>query len=96
VERVNIETGEIISNQYGEIVGKVEGVEIRDKQQIKTRLHVWRIQAKASVVPPEAAFNAVVEYVQGFDLLTPFPSSSAPWSTVNNCTPDDQTGGIAA
>ncbi len=90
VERVNTETGEIISNQYGEIVGKTEGVEIRDVQQVKTRLHVWRIQAKAGVVPPEAAFNAAVEYVQGFDLLTPSPSSSSPWSTVNNCTQPDE------
>lgn len=95
VERVNTETGEIISNKYGEIVGKTEGVEIREVQQVKTRLHVWRIQAKAGVEPPGAAFNAAVEYVQGFDLLTPSPSSSSPWSTVNNCTHPDEREGFA-
>ncbi|WP_051542543.1 replication endonuclease [Thiothrix lacustris] len=95
VERINEDTGEIISNQYGEIVAKTDGVELlAGIQQIKTRLHVWRIQAKAGATAPENAFNAAVEYVEGFNILTPSPSSSssssAPWSPVNNCTQTDE------
>ena len=92
VERINEETGEIISNQYGEITGKVDGVELAGMQQIKTRLHVWRIQEKAGATKPEAAFSMAVEYVEGFEILTPSPSSSAPWSTVNNCTQPEKQG----
>lgn len=102
VERVDTETGEIISNRYGEIVGKVQGVELMGAEQVKTRLHVWRIQAKPNQPAPATLNDAPVQYVDGFNILTPakgspvpvsgirFPSSpgskAAPWSPVNNCT----------
>lgn len=89
VERINEETGEVISNKYGEIVGKVDGVALLDMDKLKTRLHVWRIQNKADK-PQEPAQE--VRYVAGFDIMSPSPSSppggaaATPWSPVNNCT----------
>ncbi|HRJ51260.1 MAG TPA: replication endonuclease [Candidatus Thiothrix moscowensis] len=88
VERINTDTGEVISNKYGEIVGKVDGVALADIQQVQTRLHVWRIQPKAKQPEQETP----VHYVAGFDLLQSVLSSSSsgaaapPWSPVNNCT----------
>lgn len=98
VERINTETGEVISNQYGEIVGKVEGISLMDVEQVKTRLHVWRIQSKAGATAPENAFNAAAQYVAGFDIMEPstssIPSPSSPWSPVNNCTQPWQEGQV--
>lgn len=46
VERINTETGEVISNRYGELIDKVEGLKLFDNPAIKTRVHSWRIQEK--------------------------------------------------
>ncbi|EIJ34709.1 replication endonuclease [Thiothrix nivea] len=110
VERVDTATGEVISNKYGEITGKVEGVDLLGMAQVQTRLHVWRIQAKANQPQPETAFDQA-HYVDGFDILTPatpapmpvsgirFPASSSgaaapPRSPVNNCTQPWQEGQV--
>lgn len=82
VERINTETGEVLSNRYGERVDKVEGVSLLGAPALKTRVHIWKIQTKdtatkASLPVPESSIR--------FD----FSSSGAaaqPRSTVNNCT----------
>lgn len=82
VERINAETGEVLSNRYGELVDKVEGVSFLGIPALKTRVHVWKIQTKqtatkASLPVPESSIR--------FD----FSSSGVaahPRSTVNNCT----------
>lgn len=45
VEQVDTETGEIITNRYGEIVERVAGIECLG-EQVKTRLHQWLIDSK--------------------------------------------------
>lgn len=71
VERINTETGEIISNKYGEIVGKVEGLTLLGNPAIKTRVHTWRIQQKFQLDSQlDSEKNAF----------------ALPRSTVNNCT----------
>ncbi|MFZ1387136.1 MAG: replication endonuclease [Thiolinea sp.] len=82
VERIDTETGEVLSNRYGELVDKVEGVSLLGAPALKTRVHIWKIQTKdtatkASLPVPESSIR--------FD----FSSSGAaaqPRSTVNNCT----------
>jgi hypothetical protein len=93
VERVDTDTGEVISNRYGEIVGKVEGIVMMETDRLKTRLHIWRIQPKAGQpAKTTPAWAEDVQYAADFDLMRPSTSSSSgeapltPWSTVNNCT----------
>lgn len=74
VERFNSETGEVLSNRYGEVISKVEGLKLFDDPAIKTRLHSWRIQEKTSNrVQHEPALNASGEAL------------ALPRSPVNNC-----------
>jgi hypothetical protein len=100
VGRVDTDTGEVISNRYGEIVGKVEGIAMMETDRLKTRLHIWRIQPKAGQpAKTTPAWAEDVQTVEGFDLMRPSPSSSSgvapltPWSTVNNCTGSGQGWG---
>ncbi|MEZ5452881.1 MAG: replication endonuclease [Thiothrix sp.] len=99
VERVDTDSGEVISNKYGEIVGRVEGVECFGTDKFQTRLHVWRIQKKAIPATTDNTFDDVA-YVEGFDIMQPSPSSSPGGAAatlglvVNNCTRPWQEGQI--
>jgi hypothetical protein len=82
VERINSETGEVLSNRYGELVDKVEGVSLLGAPALKTRVHVWKIQTKDTGA--KKGLPVPVSSIR-FE----FSSSSAaanPRSTVNNCT----------
>ncbi len=82
VERINSETGEVLSNRYGELVDKVEGVSLLGAPALKTRVHVWKIQAKDTNT--KKGLPVPVSSIR-FE----FSSSSVaaqPRSTVNNCT----------
>lgn len=84
VERINVETGEVLSNRYGERVDKVEGVSFLGTPALKTRVHVWKIQAKDAKPKPKIDLPVPESSIR-FD----FSSSGAaaqPRSTVNNCT----------
>lgn len=82
VERINADTGEVLSNRYGELVDKVEGVSLLGAPALKTRVHVWKIQAKTA--NPKAVLPVPVSRIR-FD-FSASGAAATPWSTVNNCT----------
>ncbi|MCB1637437.1 MAG: hypothetical protein KDI15_01170, partial [Thiothrix sp.] len=94
-EAVNPETGEVISNRYGEFISRVKGLALNDIPAIETRIKVWTIQPKAEVrndklVMPEiradySLMNEVLASVRDV-FFQAEGRSSPPWSPVNNCT----------
>ncbi|MFI0399174.1 MAG: replication endonuclease [Thiolinea sp.] len=74
VERVSTETGEVITNRYGELVDKTEGLSLLGTPAVKTRVHTWRIQEKKDSKQPEREESLISKAL------------ALPWSPVNNCT----------
>ena len=87
--RYNAETGEVTTNQYGELVDHIQGVATVDTT-VKTRLKNWTIQQKPepentahpsqiSVISPNKTVEQDVQR-----LLTPVPCSSTVLGHVEN------------
>ncbi len=96
-EQVDTETGEIITNRYGEIVERVAGIECLG-EQVKTRLHQWSITQKPETTP-KPVIHEHITYKQGFSIYNKAKAepdavlssslrgeAARPWSTGNNCT----------
>ena len=102
VEHLDTESGEAHQNKYGEFVERVKGVALNDLV-VDTRLKVWTIQTKPtpaqallSDLKPHTNHDVLVDVLRSF---TPSPdeeflksggSSAFPWSSVNNCTIEEQ------
>jgi len=89
VERIDTETGKQLTNKYGEIVDKVEGVSLLDLDSVQTRLHEWIIQRK----PDSTAESNPDKLVKSSGPIVFDRPSAAPRSSVNNCT-QYQSGGV--
>ena len=94
-ERMDSETGEIVTNRYGEIVERVAGIECQGVQ-VNTRLHQWAITQKPEATP-QPVIHEHITYKQGFSIYNKAEPDAAlasslrgeaarPWSTGNNCT----------
>ncbi|MBK8453608.1 MAG: replication endonuclease [Thiofilum sp.] len=70
LSRVNEETGEVMTNKYGEIVAKVKGISLWSNPTIETRVHTWRIETKAEAVNTfnDVLKGAEITYKPDFDL----------------------------
>ena len=86
VERVNADTGEQLTNRYGEPVDKVEGVSVLGLESVQTRLHEWIIQRKPETTE-QSNLDKLVNTASpiAFDL-----QGAAARSSVNNCMPHPQ------
>ena len=101
VEHIDTESGEVCQNKYGEFIDRVKGVALNDLV-VNTRLKVWTIQSKsAPATTPlndlqiQTNHDVLVDVLRSFapasesDFLNAFGSSAFPWSSVNNCTPEE-------
>ena len=101
VESVDTDTGEVKQNKYGEFTGQVKGVAL-DDVVVDTRLKVWTIQAKPtpaqallSDLQPHTNHDVLVDVLrslaplQSAEFFNTGGSSAFPWSSVNNCTPEE-------
>lgn len=85
VKRIDRKTGNYITNKYGELVDKIEGVKTLGDQSVQTRMHEWTLQRKQPESKPfqQGSFTGLVSAESPIivDL-----DGSISWSTVNNCT----------
>jgi len=82
VERIDAETGQQITNKYGEPVDKVEGVSLLDMSKAVTRVHEWIIQRK----PDDSEEINLNKLVNGGNSFAFDLEGAAARSSDNNCT----------
>lgn len=103
VEHIDIETGEVHQNKYGELVERVKGIALHDSPVIETRFKTWTIQSKAdqpeqtdlSSTRPQTDHDVLASVLATYtpptdvEILQAGGFSRFSWSSVNNCTPED-------